>query len=344
MFYKNPGKSLLSYNDDWQDAFTNESIFDIETCNLATKKWLLYIPKIDKFDLIIFLHSSNSNGIAIHPWLAKSLTYRKGKLVFFVGNEYKLMPEKIALIKKINADFIVSQLPQDTAEWLYEDCESSKTISLPHALNPFVFNSEVCFENRPIDIGIRSFEYPKYLGDTDRNIILKLSDHQSLKSLCTDIETKKSKRLDRQGWAHFLGNCKSTFSNEAGTSYLEKDDRTRKAVNAHMSDHPEASSKEIYNLFFKNYSSPVSGKCISSRHFDAIGTKTCQIMFPGRFNDILKPDEHYLSLNRDFSNLDNVLERFNDVSYSRKMVNETYEYVIDSHTHNHRIKKLLNLI
>ena len=67
-------------------------------------------------------------------------------------------------------------------------------------------------------------------------------------------------------------------------------------------------------------------------------------MFPGRFNDILQPDEHYISLNRDFSNLEDVLERINDVSYMGKMVNETYEYVIDSHTHNHRIKKLLDLI
>ena len=86
---------MLSYNDDWQDAFINENCLDVETCNLATKEWILFIPKIATFDLIVFLHSSNSNGIAIQPLLAKSLLYRKGKVIFFVGNEYKLMPEKL---------------------------------------------------------------------------------------------------------------------------------------------------------------------------------------------------------------------------------------------------------
>ena len=88
----------------------------------------------------------------------------------------------------------------------------------------------------------------------------------------------------------------------------------------------------------------MSGKCISPRHFDAIGTKTCQIMFRGRFNDILKPDQHYISLNRDFSNYNDVLDRFKDIEYCANMVDKTREYVMDFHTHKHRIKKLIDFI
>lgn len=344
MFYKNPVKSLLSYNDDWQDAFTNESIFDIETCNLATKKWLLYIPKIAKFDLIIFLHSSNSNSIAIHPWLAKSLNYRKGKVVFFVGNEYKLIPEKITLIKKISADFIVSQLPQDTAEWLYEDCEFSKIISLPHALNAEVFKSKIKIDHRRIDIGVRAYEYPWYLGDRERMEIFGKFQNETRHELNLDIELNPQKRFDRSNWSEFLNTCKGTVSTEAGTSYLERTDQIRKKVNSHMNKFPDSSFEEIFEIFFKNYENSVSGKCISPRHFDAIGTKTCQIMFKGRFNDILQPDKHYISLNRDFSNYDDVVGRFKDLEFCSKMVDETHEYIMDSHTHRHRIKELIDLI
>jgi len=100
--------------------------------------------------------------------------------------------------------------------------------------------------------------------------------------------------------------------------------------------------EEIYELFFKNYKNPLNGKTISSRHFDAIGTKTCQIMFGGRYNDMLIADKHYIDLKRDFSNIKEVLERFKDDTYRNSMVDETYEYALNNHTHAHRIDELIS--
>ncbi len=98
---------------------------------------------------------------------------------------------------------------------------------------------------------------------------------------------------------------------------------------------------EIYNLFFKNTPQcPEYSKAISSRHFDAIGTKTCQIMLHGRYNDILRADEHYISLNHDHSNLDDVIRRFNDQELRTKIVEQTYEYIMSQHTYDHRLQEL----
>src|SRR5208282_4665936 len=75
-----------------------------------------------------------------------------------------------------------------------------------------------------------------------------------------------------------------------------------------------AAYEEIRARFFANKPRPtIYGKCLSSRHLDAVGTKTCQIMFRGRFNDILEADRHYLALEDDLSNLDDVLLRFADL-------------------------------
>jgi hypothetical protein len=93
------------------------------------------------------------------------------------------------------------------------------------------------------------------------------------------------------------------------------------------------SHADIHARFFKNKPRPpVYGKSISSRHFDAIGTKTCQIMFRARFNDILKGDRHYLALDHDFSNLEDVLARFSDPAQRRAIVEEAYAHVMDAHT------------
>jgi hypothetical protein len=70
-------------------------------------------------------------------------------------------------------------------------------------------------------------------------------------------------------------------------------------------------SKDIFERFFADRPRPqFYSKCISSRHFDAARTKTCQIMFRGRFNDIFRANEHYLALEPDFSNIDELLATF----------------------------------
>jgi hypothetical protein len=85
-------------------------------------------------------------------------------------------------------------------------------------------------------------------------------------------------------------------------------------------------------------------KAISSRHFDAVGTKTVQILFPGRYNDIFKADEHFIPLAKDFSNLEEALKKFRDLSLCRQMINETYDYVLSAHTCDHRVAGLVRSV
>jgi hypothetical protein len=101
---------------------------------------------------------------------------------------------------------------------------------------------------------------------------------------------------------------------------------------------------EIFKIFYGDYQKPnFYSKAISSRHFDAIGTKTCQIMFEGKFNGILKADEHYISLKRDFSNIEDAMKRFGDLSYRKMMVERTYDYIMSTHTYKHRLKTIASL-
>lgn len=85
-------------------------------------------------------------------------------------------------------------------------------------------------------------------------------------------------------------------------------------------------------------------KAISSRHFEAIGTKTVQIMMKGRYNDILVPGEHFISLEEDFSNIDDVMARFSDLDYCNKLVDASYNHVCDKHTYHHRMASLYDAL
>lgn len=339
VIYSNHTKTL-SYNDDWLEAFLDSNL-DIDKYNTQTMSFLDNIKLLFNYDYIVLLHSTNSNTWYLSKLLRFGLLkFRKSKIILFVGNEYKNMPGKISFIINNKVDFIASQLPQDTAQWLYGKTKA-KIISLPHALNPSIYKPQKKLDSRDIDIGNRSYEYPWYLGDLDRiktlNFLEKLDN-----DFIVDISTDPKKRFAREKWANFLNSCKFTIASEAGSSFLERDDKTRLAVNKFININENTTFDDIYNKFFKNYQGKsINGKCISSRHFDAIGTKTCQILLEGRYNDILIANEHYIELKKDFSNIDEVIEKIKDDKLREKIVDRAYDYAINNHTHKHRIEYLL---
>ncbi len=101
--------------------------------------------------------------------------------------------------------------------------------------------------------------------------------------------------------------------------------------------------EELDELFFsKSPKAPVYAKAISSRHFDAIGAKTCQLMLRGRYNDILHPDEHYIAIDRDFRNVDDTVRRFRDAGERQQIVDAAYHHVLSTHTYAHRAAELRN--
>jgi Glycosyl transferases group 1 len=107
----------------------------------------------------------------------------------------------------------------------------------------------------------------------------------------------------------------------------------------------ELDPQEILDRFFAGRPRPAFyGKCVSSRHFDAAGTKTCQIMIRGRFNDIFHADEHYLALESDFSNIDEVLAAFRDPARRQQVADAAYDLVRTGHTYSKRMQQIYDLL
>ncbi|MGQ0811535.1 MAG: glycosyltransferase family protein [Nitrospiraceae bacterium] len=332
--------SVLSYVHDWQQAFCQSPLLKLTTCNINNLlEFRACLRTIKNYDLIVILHSAAGDDMSFVRGASAILQARRGKLLVFFGNEYNLMPEKIGFARETGADYIASQLPQAAARWLYSECPSH-VLEAPPALNPEVYRPIP--GPRPIDIGFRGDAYRLTLGDTERtDLINYFSNHSPRLGLVTDIEFV---RYHRRQWVIFLNQCKGIVGAESGTYYLEKDDRTQQAIAQYVRQVPESSFEDIYTRFFKGYPNPVSGKAVSSRHFEPIGTKTCQILLEGNYNGILKADEHYISIKKDFSNVAEALQRFHDHSYRQHMVNRAHDYVFDQHTYGHRVESLLRAI
>ncbi|MGB6445516.1 MAG: glycosyltransferase [Xanthobacteraceae bacterium] len=67
-------------------------------------------------------------------------------------------------------------------------------------------------------------------------------------------------------------------------------------------------------------------------------------MVRGRFNDILDADKHYLAIAEDFSDLDDALRRFSDLSVRRAIIEDAYAHVSASHTYAHRMRQVAGIL
>ena len=127
-------------------------------------------------------------------------------------------------------------------------------------------------------------------------------------------------------------------------SWKETIARAGRRIGVEHESHEHSSElyEEVIRRFFIDWPNPaVLGKCVSARHFDAIGTETPQILLQGRYNDILLPNVHYLSLKSDFSNIEETLDAALDPRNSARIVAATSDLVSSGHTIEDRLNHLL---
>jgi spore maturation protein CgeB len=257
----------------------------------------------------------------------------------FIGNEYDILDDKIAFMRTTEAEFVCSQLPIEAARYLYAECPGARILEMPHALNPEKYRP-IPGVHRTTDVGFIGDIYWPFVGDRERTDLIEWFERNgAARGLSVDI---RKQRVSREEWNVFLNGCKAIIGAESGTYYLNDRGRLLDRARAYnLNENRAASFEEIFERFYARQPRGVSGKSISSRHFEPIGTRTCQILLEGDYNGLLKPNVHYIPVKKDLSDIDAVLERFRDDSLRARMVEETYEYALAHHTYAHRVERLL---
>ena len=334
----------LSYLQDWLDAISRSEQLKVKICNINNLiEYMVSLKNLRDYDLILLMHSVIGDDCRLIKATARHYLKRKGKIATFIGNEYDLMTAKKELLVSMNSDYICTQLPLTTGKWLYEDIDAASVLPMPHGLNQRKYHDQERF--RQFDLGFIGTDYPLWVGDVERKKFLEMMNNYTLKNkIKTDIRIGTG-NLTRNEWAKFLNRAKGVIGSESGTYYLDKSGSLIAEAKKMLESEPHLTEEDLYRKIFKMTTKDYrSGKSISSRHFEPIGTKTCQILLEGKYNNLLIPGKHYLSVKKDYSNIEEIIKKFQDEEQRRLIVDEAYNYVREHHTYDIRVKSLVNFI
>lgn len=242
---------------------------------------------------------------------------------------------------------VFSVAPESEWKKIYCDVDHSKvsfhpvlTGYLDDTLEPTIAALSKEIPEKDLDIGYRAWNAEYWLGRhglLKPLIATKFQEKAPQYHLKADISTDDKDTLLGLDWYRFLLRSKYTIGVEGGSSILDADGTIRKKVSAYLTQHPNATFDETERICFPGLDGTLNLFALSPRHLEACVTKTCQILIEGDYNHVLKPGIHYISLKKDFSNLDEVLTQLHNDTLRETIVSNAYNDIVTSNAYTYRL-------
>jgi hypothetical protein len=134
-----------------------------------------------------------------------------------------------------------------------------------------------------------------------------------------DISVDPKDMIPGSKWHSFLEDSRFCLVTASGSSLLDTNGEFRQKVNDFYLKNPKASFEEIERECFPNQDGKYIFTAISPRNIEAALTETVQIATPGSYSGLMHPLEHYIPLNEDCSNINEVLLMMDDLKLVEQM-------------------------
>ena len=144
--------------------------------------------------------------------------------------------------------------------------------------------------------------------------------------LNADISTRAEDAIPGDQWFAFLASGRCVIGCEGGYSAIDWRGELAQQIIA-LAEDPAQMSFEQVDAKMPNGWDSQSLLTITPRHFEAMMTKTAQLLVSGHYKGVLEPERHYLPIEPDYSNLGEVLEAARDHDRLQRMVDRAYEEV-----------------
>jgi hypothetical protein len=287
----------------------------------------------------------------ISPDYKAKLRAFRGVKVLAVQDEYQYTQRIHQSIREFSFHIVITSVPREMVDRIYPRTMFPNTEFLT-VLTGYVPDSLAergkktpPLRNRPVTVGYRGRDIGALFG---RLAYDKLEIGRRMREICVerdiahDIEWSEDKRLYGDAWYDFIGSCRAQLGSESGSNVFDFDG----GIAAKYQELSVARGGPVPYEEFRIYTDPVERQYdmgqISPRVFEAAAMRTPMILFTGRYSGLIEPEEHYIELQKDFSNVDAVLARIDDLDRLEDLAERAYNRLVGSGDFSYR--RLVQLI
>ncbi len=294
---------------------------------------------LERFDVVV-THYSVAIGYPGHvpASLAAKIKAFPGTKIAFLQDEYRWIDASAAAIRDLGIDVLFTVTNPEVTRKIYHH-PWFDDVRIEHTLTGFV-PEDLChrspppFEERRVDVGYRARKLPAWLGAAAQEKWLigeRFAADASAHGLACDISSREADRLYGEAWIDFVGNCRAVLGSESAISAFDFDGTLKDAVDAYEREHPNASFEDVRAHLLEGIDECHGAiRVISPRVFEAAALKTLMILYPGSYSGVLEPWRHYVPLDRDHGNMDEVVGVLRDHAKVMKITEQCYQEVARS--------------
>ncbi|GAB4226996.1 MAG: hypothetical protein Kow0032_05450 [Methyloligellaceae bacterium] len=293
---------------------------------------------------VVILHYSIviSSGAYIRQNLREKLTDFRGLKIVFIQDEYRWIDRTAEAMRDIGVHVVFSVIDPQTVRKVYHHPWFAGT-RFEYTLTGFVPDHLAqrpvpSYADRPLDVGYRARKLPAWYG---RHALQKWQIAEAFSAdaarygLKVDISTRETDRIYGDAWIDFVASCRAVLGTESGASVCDFTGEIQQKVEQHLLHDPDATFEQLRDLYFADVDERIVIRAISPRCFEAAALRTLLIMYPGRYSDILEPGRHYVPLNTDHSNMDEVVEVLRSPKRAKEIIDTAFEEIILSRRWSH---------
>jgi hypothetical protein len=320
---------------DSVNSFVDHSVNDVFVYSSAYTPFDHNFP-YHEFDVIVVHYSiiPTLRGF-ISNRVTERISTSKAKKVMMAQDEYRSTSALVDFANKIRATLYYSVVPEASWSRLFENLNREcklvpyltgyvPTILCTYPVPPMV--------KRKWGIVYRGRKYPRWFGEIilkKIDLALELTKSKAFRGIRLNISVEEKDRVYGADWIELLSNSRTVFATESDVEIVDPDGRMLSydlAVNQLLDKNEDELRDEIKFEATNQYTKAFPGSLavIAPRIFEAIALRTVLLMPPGEYSGILQPWKHYIPLNPDFSNAQEVRNALLDTKLLVKIASTAY--------------------
>jgi hypothetical protein len=289
--------------------------------------------RMDDYDVVVVHYTV---PLYLSEWFREQIAAFSGLKAQFLQDEYRQVDAAAAQMRELGIDLLFSSVPADAVPSVYGprlpgvDILPTLTGFVPAELDG---RTRPPLKSRQLDVVYRGRSIPFWLGrlGQDKALIGQgfLARAGSTVLRC-DIAWTEADRIYGEEWYRFLGSARSTLGTESGASIVDFDGTLQERTDAYLAAHPGAPFDEVAREILAPFEGNAVIEAISPRVFEAAALGTAMVNFPGRYSDVIEPWVHYVPLEKDFSNFEEVVSAIRDESLLEGLVERAHADLVAS--------------